>query len=202
MRDDIEAVIFDADGVAIEFEGIFSEWFAQQQGISVDELRPFFQHEFKACLKGEADLKEVVTPYLPAWNWKGSVDAFLKEWFEVQNRPNSVVLSTVKQLRGKGIKCYLATNQEKYRSHFIAETMGFLKLFDHCFFSYEMRRVKPQTEYYSYVWDSIQYLDFIDDKSTVLFWDDRERNVEAAKEFGFIGLHFTSIKDFVSQMSQ
>lgn len=52
-----KAVIFDSDGM-LSHGPRFSEHYAREHGILIEEMTPFFTGPFKKCLVGQADLKE------------------------------------------------------------------------------------------------------------------------------------------------
>lgn len=181
----IRAILFDADGVVINRDKYFSQELVKDYGVSKEKIEKFFQTEFQECLTGRADLKEVIAPYLKDWGVNKSVDGLLDDWFSFENRPNLPLIQKIKEIKAQGIKCYLATNQEKYRAYYLAERMGFLKLFDHLFISSEVHRLKPEPDFFDYVWESIQYLDFIDSKEEVLLVDDTQKVIDGADAYGF-----------------
>ncbi|MGI8420041.1 MAG: HAD family hydrolase [Candidatus Levyibacteriota bacterium] len=125
----IKVILFDADGVLINGE-LFSEQLQREYNISTKKTISFFEGPFQACLTGNADLKEILAPYLKEWGWKKSVDDLLTYWFEAEHTIDEALVSYIQQLRLKGIKCYVATNQEKYRVAYMLKNMGFNDSFD------------------------------------------------------------------------
>jgi len=79
-------------------------------------------------------LIELVTPWFSKWKWDGTVEEFLQFWFKAEHNVDEKIISIIQQLRKKGIRCYLATNQEKYRTQYMKDKMRFEELFDHVFF--------------------------------------------------------------------
>src|SRR3972149_7451745 len=112
----IKAVLFDVDGVVLlPREKYFSERLADDYGVSPALVLPLFKNEFKDCLLGKADLKDILKKkYLKRWGWKGSIDELLHFWWKGEKAINKSVLSQIKRLRQKGIQCYLASDPEKY----------------------------------------------------------------------------------------
>ncbi|KND50429.1 MAG: hypothetical protein AB202_02125 [Parcubacteria bacterium C7867-007] len=53
----IKAVIFDSDGM-LSHGPRFSDTYAREQNIPIEEMIPFFTGPFKDCLIGKADLKD------------------------------------------------------------------------------------------------------------------------------------------------
>jgi putative hydrolase of the HAD superfamily len=193
--------VFDADGMVIDRPEYFSVHYARTHNLDPQIMEDFFQNKFTDCLIDKADLEVEIEPFLHLWHLDQSPKEFLKEWFKTENTPNQELINLIKSLRSKGIPCYLATNQEKYRAFYMLETMKLQHLFDHCFFSYEIGAKKPSTAFFDYMWESLQYLEGVRDKSQVIFWDDQAKNTEAAARFGFNARHYTSLSGFQDILS-
>ena len=185
----IKTVVFDTDGMVIQREMYFSQRFSKEFGVPMEKVLPFFENEFQLCLVGKADLKEELAKYLSQWNWKKSVEELLSYWFANESNLDKKMLESVKNLRSKGIGCYLNTNNEKYRVQYLFENLDLKKIFDGVFSSAELGFLKPQPEFWSAIHERLGK----PDKSEVLVWDDDEENVESAKNFGF---HSESYSDY------
>lgn len=99
----------------------------------MEQISEFFVNDFRECSFGKADLKEKITPYLTKWNFRGTFEDLLKFWFESENYIDEEVMKIIKDLRLKGIKCYIATRQEKYRKDYIWNELGLSDRFDGIF---------------------------------------------------------------------
>jgi putative hydrolase of the HAD superfamily len=186
----IKAILFDADGMVIITQ-MFSVQFCQEFKINYGKILPFFEDEFQPCLVGKADLKKKIKPWLKKWNWQKSVDEFLEYWFKAEHHFDERVVELIKKLREAGIKCHLTTNQEKYRTEYMRQQMGFGEIFDTVFSSAEIGFKKPQKEYFAHVLKKIGLR-----KSEIQFWDDKEKNVEAAAAFGFDARIYKNFEEF------
>jgi putative hydrolase of the HAD superfamily len=171
----VKAVILDADGVVI-FPWRAAQLFEREYGITREMASEFFGGVFRDCLVGQADLKEVLPPYLAQWRWQASVDDFIRVWFEAENAPDKRVIDVVHTLRESGLACYLASNQERYRAEYIRTRMGFAKVFDRLFFSCELACKKPDHAYYERIMETLG-LKGLD----ILFWDDSPSAVKGAR---------------------
>lgn len=191
----IKVVLFDADGVLIHTE-MFSRQLERDYGILSEKLDPFFATDFQRCLTGELDLKEAITSLLPEWGWQGTVDEFLEYWFSVEHKIDERLIAYAQNLRSKGIRCFVATNQEAYRAKYMLEKMGFSESFDGMYASAHLGEKKPSIDFFKHIFSNFDDLE----KSEVIFWDDKQLAVDAAREFGFHAEVYTDYDDFIQKM--
>lgn len=191
----IKAILLDADGVALKSHRYFSEVYAEENNVPLDKVTPFFMDKFRACQKGQADLKEEIAPYLPQWNWAGTTEEFLQRWFKTETHPNDPVLELANEARKHGIKCYLATDQEKHRAEYINKELQFDQYFDGMYFSYSLGHQKSETEFFTKVIEDLQL-----SPDEIAYWDDDKENVDVAKRIGIHGHCYSDYDSFASQM--
>jgi putative hydrolase of the HAD superfamily len=131
----------------------------------------------KACTKGEADLKIVLTDLLPTLGYTGSVDGFLDYWFRKDSILNPDVLSIVRHLKQRGVELYVATNQEHHRAAYLWDNLGFKDLFEDIFHSARFGFHKDEAGFYT----EVNTLLDIGSTEPPLFFDDSEKNVVTAR---------------------
>lgn len=183
----MKVVLFDSDGVLNLPEEFFSRMYAQSHGLDPEPFEAFFRGPFAKTTVGQADLRDLLIEYKDLWQ-TDDPDALMKLWFDSENIKNEPALELVQQLRQKGIKCYFATNQEKYRGEYMKEKM-FKGLFDGSFVSADLGVQKPDLAFYEKVMELLRQ-DLPDLKpEEIMFFDDSRENVEAAKQLG-IDAHF------------
>ena len=170
--------MFDADGVVI-LSQMFSYKYAEEFNINISELDNFFKTDFQECLVGKADLKITIKPWLKKWNWSKSVDEFLDYWFKAEHNINFDLIEIIRELREDKIKCVLATNQEKYRLEYMKKEMDFETTFDKIYSSNLIGFKKPNIQYFSYILNDLN-----ENPSNIIFYDDRQENIESAKLLG------------------
>lgn len=184
----MKILLLDADGVVLKKHGYFSEHFAREYNIPVEDITPFFKNEFRLCQQGKMDVKEVLAEYLPKWEWKKGVDDFLNYWFETDTHIDEEVFGEVDRIREKGIKCYLATDQEKYRAEYIRNLLR--EQLDGFFFSCEIGFSKSEPEFFEAVVPKLGI-----EPAEIVYFDDDEKNVEVAKRLGIDARFYTNIDD-------
>lgn len=194
-----KCILFDADGVVIDTD-VFSVQYQKQFGVANEVMLPFFKGVFQECLVGKADLKVVVKPYLPDWKWTGTVDEFLEFWFKAEHHIDDRMIRLIKDLQSKGVKCYLATKQEKYRTKYIRNEMGFDDVFDHIFSSADIGAKKPEREFYESIFQWIEKTDGLS-KDELFFVDDSEENVTSAIDFGIDSMLYKNFDDFEKKVT-
>lgn len=184
-------LLLDTDGVLIPKEKYFSTRYAEEKGIPVQTLLPFFQGEFRRCQAGHCDMKEELAKHIAEWQWTGSVDEFLAYWFASEPDPSTLMLEAVADLRKAGVKCYIATDQERYRAQYLWNTVGLSEHFDGAFFSCDLKANKASLEF----WEKTLALLGNPHPGEVTYFDDEEESVKAAASFGINARIFTDIEE-------
>ncbi|HSW74709.1 MAG TPA: HAD-IA family hydrolase [Candidatus Saccharimonadales bacterium] len=192
----ITTLILDADGVLIHGND-FSERLVRDYDVDRDKEKEFFTTKFQECLVGKADLKESIAPYLASFGWKGTVEGLLEYWFAEEYELNKELIEYVGRLRTSGIHVVLATNQEKYRTQYMLDHMGFDGVFDKVYSSAHLGLKKPAVEFFAHLVEDMQV-----DKGEVLFWDDDQRNIDGATEYGIHAEFYDGYDTFLKSMSE
>lgn len=191
----MKALLFDADGVVLNSEGFAKKFEADYPEISQKSI-PFFREKFAACLCGKLDLVDTLSRELTAWGWPGDVQEFLKYWFEAEAHIDQELLAHIQEIRKKGYKCYLATNQETHRMNYILTTMHLGEAFDGVFASCTLGVMKDNEAFFHFVLDKLEGIEH----KEILFWDDSAKNVETAKNAGIRGNVYTNYTGFKEQI--
>lgn len=192
----IEAICFDVDGVVVNPQMQFARLLDLNYGITPQMTKTFFNGIFNECLIGKAELLDVLLPFLQEWNWSGTAEEFVALWLKTDHVIDSDLIKTIINLRQSGVICCLATSQEQHRADYMKKEMGFKPLFDHMFVSCEIGAQKPDPAFYQYI---EKYLEL--DAKSILFWDDRPQNVNAAKTHGWKAELYTDYEHFHETLS-
>ncbi len=175
----MKLLLLDADGVVLKQTSYFSTYYEKEKKLPEHTLTEFFKTEFVRCQEGKADLKEVLPAYLPLWNWIGTADSFLEYWFAYDLHLNPRVMERVKELQKKGIKCCLASNQEKYRAEFIQNLLEQNSPLDHYFFSCEIGSRKDSPKFFKSILKKVHV-----DPDAITYLDNSEENLASARACG------------------
>jgi putative hydrolase of the HAD superfamily len=173
----MKTLLIDADGLVITRPKYFSEMYSEKYGVPLKIITEFFINDFRICQTGKADLKEQLKPYLPKWKLEGTVEDFLNLWFTSDVILSQKVLDTIDHLRQKGFKCYLASDQEKYRAEYIANILK--GHFDGMFFSCDLGYIKAEQEFFEEIVKKINI-----EPENIEFWDDEIENTQVAVNLG------------------
>jgi putative hydrolase of the HAD superfamily len=193
----IKAICFDADGVVVYPQKQFSKHLKEEHGIPPEMTRSFFDGVFNDCLVGKANLNDVLPTYLQDWKWKGSTEEFIATWLKFDHVVDIRVIAAIQHLRQNKITCCLVTSQERNRAEYMKTKMGFQDVFDQLFFSCEIGLQKPDPAYYQNIEKALNV-----EKESILFWDDLEINVIAARENGWNAEIYTEFDEFEKIMTE
>ncbi len=196
----IKVILFDCDGPIIKRTKYFSQRIEEEKALKIDHKRQkeFFDGEFLECEVGKKDLKEILPAWLPTWGWQGTVEELLKYWFEGEAEVDIKMLKYIKEFRNKDIKCYLTTNQEKYRAEYLWNVVGLNKHLDDIFASCYVGYMKPKKEFWQEVSKNFSGIN----KSEVLVLDDDQDIVKSAQDFGFNAEFYTDFNTFRNQLTK
>ena len=182
----IQAVLFDADGVLQEPVEGGRERLASLCGVPSrkEEFVTDFLSAEMPCLRGDADMTEVIGEVLKRWNSPYSVEQAIETHTKiVAMNPESI--EVVSDLRKSGVPAYLATNQHEYRARYMSEVFGYVDIFDGEFYSCRLGTKKPDPNYFHAVLESLPI-----PAERLLFIDDRDQNVAAARSVGIHGVEY------------
>jgi|GEM_PF-284089 len=194
-------VLFDVDGVVVNTPG-WTHNVERDCGISQSNLQEFFRADFEACVRGDADLRTALAPWLTRWNYPHGVDAFLKYWFESDAVVDEDVLALARALGGEpGVACMLATNQEAHRARYLMakDGVGLDTTFLHMHAAHELGACKPSPLFFERMVERVR--SFAGSGVRLYFTDDLERNVIEARRHGIESHTFTEAASLASWLT-
>lgn len=191
----MKVLLLDAGGVLLDGAEYFSSHLAKKQNVAEEEILKFFKLEYVDCMRGKADLKKVVASYLEKWKWKGDVDSLLQYWFSYDTVPSEAVIEQIKNLRSRGVKCYMASNNDSYRAEHIKNVLNSRDVLDGYFFSSDLKVRKEEPEFFSKVLAKLTVV-----AEDVTYFDNDQKNIESARSLGIEGYLFS--EEMLSNMAK
>ena len=187
----IKALMVDVDGVLIDGRPEDGRhWLTSVEedfGFIADALNEhFFAPYWEHILLGRAGLMEYLTTALRQIAPHVSPAAFVAYWFERDSHLVAPLVSELSLARSRGIRVYLATNQEHRRAVYIMERLGLAEQVDGIFYSALLGAKKPDVEFFTKVQAAVGLRG-----EEMLLIDDNRQNIEAAREIGWQALHWT-----------
>jgi putative hydrolase of the HAD superfamily len=169
-------MLFDADGVLQTLE---AGW--------LDELTAFGGEDFvialftseRRAMAGAEDFRDVAREVIGEFGLAATVDDVVG----VANRivVDQDMIAAVQRLRAGGVRCALATNQQNVRGAYMQTALGYADAFDAHFYSFELGVAKPDPGYFRAIVERLEVV-----PGEVLFVDDKETNVQGAREAGLV----------------
>ncbi len=195
------AILFDADGVLTLPEDMFSLVYARSHGLDSQPFEVFFKTQWTDYVTGKKDLKEHIESNPDLWQWSGSADELLEYWFETENIQNSEMINLIHDIRASGLKCFLATEQEKYRGEYMKNVM-FKDLFDGYFITADIGIKKSDPKFFDEILKRLNNDGMELDPTDVVFFDDSQSKVDAALAAGLDAHLFESVETVRQVLAQ
>lgn len=182
----IEAILFDADGViqlpARSVEDLLCHVF----GFLPDNYRPLVREIVEAekpCQWGDGEFAARLPAVFKRWGLDpGASPRLIRAWATVL--VDADIMAAIQGLRGTHA-CWLASNQEPSRARHMSERLGYRRAFDREFYSCDLGVAKPEVDYFRRI---LRLTDSA--PGSLLFIDDRDANVEAARTAGLRAARF------------
>ncbi len=156
-------------------------------GISPQRLQTvLFVPHWADIVTGRKKLFDVLETCLPELSHALSAQAFIDYWFENDSGIDEAVLAACDELRGRGMRIFLATNQEHMRANYLMDRFGFREHVDGIVYSAQIAARKPQRAFFDAAMTRIGSA-----PEHILLVDDTKANVDAAREAGWDAIHWS-----------
>ncbi len=177
----IKALLVDADGVIQYATEDWAIAFARCLERGDPALESRFTADIyaaeSACLTRADGFDQALQGVLTRWDCADRRAAVLQAMLSIHRYHE--VQGMIRAVRARGIKCYVASNQQAQRAAYMSAELGYAAMFDGELYSCALGAAKPSECYFELA------LEAIDGKAaTTLFIDDREENVAGAKRAG------------------
>lgn len=128
-------------------------------------------------MDGKTDIADAMVEVLRNYSVSLRTDDILDLWTRITVDPS--MTEAVQDLHAAGLRCSLATNQQRQRAAWMKANLGYQEIFDEQFYSCDLGLAKPDPAFFTTVLGHLAV-----QPSAVLFVDDTAVNVAAARELG------------------
>lgn len=183
----IKNIIFDVGNVLVEYN---PDGLMRRLGFDEETLQAVNQAVFQNELWNESD-RGVLSPEELLEAFIANNPAYEKEIRQVIDAVGDTIslmpytVEWVKGLKERGYHLYILSNYAEYTYEKTSHKMEFLPYMDGVVFSYRCKLIKPEKEIYEYICETYGLK-----PEESVFLDDREDNVQAARNMGMNGIVF------------
>lgn len=182
----IKAIIFDLNGIFIKSRKLgsrFEEDFGIPSSIFLPKLFEIMNEVRKPNSKPAFTYWE---PVFKEWNLNLREKDFWDYWFK-EEYPSEEMISFAKELKEKGIKIFILSNNFKERAEYYGHYPWIHNIVDKVYFSWQTGFIKPNQE----AWKLVLSENGLKAEEC-LYFDDKEENIKASEEVGIKAFVFTN----------
>lgn len=181
----MSVLMVDVDGVLVHGrpqDGLpFGTFLERDLGVSVEQLKQEF---FKKCwfdiVTGKVPMRPALEAVLSRIAPGVGVETLIRYWFEHDSRLDQTLIAELLAQKQRGVRIYLATNQEHERAVYLLETLGLRNVASGIFYSAALGCRKPSADFYRKTTEKSGV-----QAQEIMFIDDMAENIEAARAFGW-----------------
>jgi len=193
----IKAIIFDWGGVLIEnHDKERYEIMAKTFKTSYKKFTDYYSKVNSALTKGLVEESKFWASIAQFFNTKILSNRRLEvETLMATYKENTDIIELVKLIKKKGYKIVLLSNTDEYSARFFLDK--YPDLFNKTIFSCRVHSRKPEKEIYLKTLDILQL-----NSDEMVFIDDKQINIDVAKELGFNTILFINTEQFKADLNK
>ncbi|MDK2898896.1 MAG: glucose-phosphatase [Patescibacteria group bacterium] len=174
-----KTIIFDLNGVFI-ISPLLSDRFNKDFGVKPDDFMPVLNNIMSRVRRpNSASVYDLWKPHLSKWKINFSEMEFLDYWFNAE-RENIELVNLAKELKRKGYKLIIMSNNFSERAKYYSENLHFLTtLFESIYYSWETGFIKPDVHAFELIFKNNGLK-----PEDCLYFDDSEKNIDLAISIG------------------
>ena len=184
----IKNIIFDIGGVMFDdstknISDIFNE-------DSTKLCNKVYGKSFIDCVLGNQEVSDYIETFKDDSDYKKIKYILSKDNLHISYPLMKENYNYISKLKDKGYNLYILSNITKESYEYVNATIDINKIFDGGVYSYQEKLVKPDRRIYELIINRYNL-----NKDETMFLDDKQKNIDAANEFGIKGVLFKTIKD-------
>lgn len=164
----------------------------RSHGLDEEPFEHFFKTEWRDFVTGKRDLKKAIASNPELWQWDGDAESLLDYWFKTEDIRNDALIALIQELEQKGLACYLATEQEKYRAAYMKDVM-FKGLFRDHFVTCEIGFKKSEPAFFEEIIRRLQLQIPSLTPGEVVLFDDDQPKIDTALSVGINAQLYQSV---------
>lgn len=184
----IKNIIFDVGGILFDDSKESINKLLGKDSTNI--YKAAYGQDFKKCLLGQITVQEHLNNLKSKPDFNDIKFILTKEYLPKSYPLLEENFNYIKALKDKGYKLFLLTNITEDSYNYINETININSIFNGGIYSYQEHLIKPNPEIYELIIKRFNL-----NKNETIFFDDKEKNVKAAKETGLKSIVFTSLQD-------
>lgn len=195
----------DVDGVLLDPEragdGHWTNELERRHGITRPQLRhAFFVRSWDDIVNGRLDIESGLAAALDEIGSTVPVEDVLSCWFDADFVPVGDAVELACRAADAGCRVVLATNQEHRRAAYLGARLGAVVPLDQVIYSADLGVQKHDARFFELASQRLA----VDpsDRSSIVFVDDLEHNVEQARAAGWCAEHAVAGADWISRVDQ
>lgn len=195
---DIKAIVFDLGGVLIDWDprhmyrSVFDDETEMEHFLTeIATLKWNSQHDAGLpWAEGVANLSDEHPEYAHL------IELYQQRWIEMLKGPIEGTVAILARLKATGHELHALTNWSSETFPIALARYEFLSWFEHIVVSGEEKVIKPDPDIYEILLERIGRNAY-----ECVFIDDSMKNIEAARQLGFAGIHFISPEQLASDLA-
>lgn len=185
----MNTVVFDLGGVLVDWDPryllrkVMPGREAEMEALLADVLNHAWNLERD---KGDSWAEAMEQAKVDYPEWADIFDLYTERWAETLGGSHERTVEILRELKARGTPLYALSNWSAEMFPYAEATFDWLSLFDGVVVSGRVKMIKPDRDIFDYLMETYDL-----DADDILFVDDHEPNVVAARSYGIRTHHFT-----------
>lgn len=189
----IKNIIFDIGGVMFDDS---TQNISNILNIDASKLcKKVYGKSFVDCVLGNQEVSDYIETFKNDSDYEAIKYLLGKDNLHISYPLMQDNFDYISRLKDKGYNLYILSNIAKESYEHVKSTIDIDKVFKGGVYSYQEKLLKPDRKIYELIVNRYNL-----NKNETMFFDDKQKNVDAACEFGIKGVLFRTIEDIENNL--
>ena len=189
----IKNIIFDIGGVMFDDS---TQNISNILNIDTSELcKKVYGKSFVDCVLGNQEVSDYIETFKNDSDYEAIKYILGKDNLHISYPLMQDNFDYISRLKDKGYNLYILSNIAKESYEHVKSTIDIDKVFKGGVYSYQEKLLKPDRKIYELIVNRYNL-----NKDETMFFDDKQKNIDAACEFGLKGVLFRTIEDIENNL--